>query len=70
MVFPGKIGEFVSVYEQVHNRLIFLAADSGRVCRPLIIVDPATGQPRLQSHHVQELVQGFRTFDDFLKQGQ
>jgi DNA-directed RNA polymerase III subunit RPC2 len=39
------------------------------VCRPLLLIDTATGRPKLEAHHLRELVQGFRTFDDFLRQG-
>lgn len=43
----GLLGEFVSVY--VHDGLkeVHLSCDSGRPCRPLIIVDPHTMQPRV-----------------------
>lgn len=65
----GRVREFVSVYEQPQQRAVHIASDGGRVCRPLIIVDPATGRPRVLQEHIHELLQGYRTFDDFLKQG-
>ncbi|KAF4400699.1 hypothetical protein G4B88_001254 [Cannabis sativa] len=54
----GKIGEF---------RCVYIASDGGRVCRPLVIVDK--GIPRVKEHHMKELMDGVRTFDDFLREG-
>ncbi|XP_047167045.1 DNA-directed RNA polymerase III subunit 2 isoform X1 [Vigna umbellata] len=63
----GKIGEFVSVF--VHNKqhCVYLASDGGRVCRPLVIADK--GVSRIKEHHMKELMDGVRTFDDFLRDG-
>ena len=43
----GLLGEFVSVY--VHDGLkeVHLCSDAGRCCRPLILVDPYTREPRI-----------------------
>lgn len=35
--------------------------------RPYIIVNK--GRPLVTSKHIEELTQGFRTFEDFLKEG-
>lgn len=43
----GLLGEFVSVYVHDGHQAVYIASDGGRVCRPLIIVDPVTHQPRL-----------------------
>jgi len=50
------------------DKSINIATDGGRLCRPLIIVDP-DGQPRVKSHHIRQLTEGLMNFDDFLKQG-
>ncbi|XP_024402196.1 DNA-directed RNA polymerase III subunit 2 [Physcomitrium patens] len=63
----GKIGEFVSVHVNPKHRNIQIASDGGRVCRPLVIADK--GVSRVKEHHMKELKDGFRTFDDFLREG-
>ena len=65
----GHLSEFVSVYQHRRQRMIHLASDSGRVCRPLIIVDVGTGCPRVTSRHMVELREGMRNFADFLRDG-
>lgn len=35
----GKLNEFVSVSTKEHQRSVHIAADGGRICRPLIIID-------------------------------
>lgn len=47
----GRIGSFVSVYTEPGRCAI--AADGGRVCRPLIIADE--GVPRVTDTHIQQL---------------
>jgi hypothetical protein len=37
------------------------------VCRPYIIVDK--GKPLVKQHHINELIQGVRNFQDFLNEG-
>ncbi|KAL9241333.1 hypothetical protein vseg_015456 [Gypsophila vaccaria] len=63
----GKIGEFVSVFVNEKQRCVYIASDGGRVCRPLVIADK--GVSRIKRHHMQELADGVRTFDDFLREG-
>ncbi|XP_057526773.1 DNA-directed RNA polymerase III subunit 2-like isoform X1 [Amaranthus tricolor] len=63
----GKIGEFVSVYENEKQCCVYIASDGGRVCRPLVIADK--GISRIKEHHMKELRDGVRTFDDFLREG-
>eukprot|EP00271_Cylindrocystis_brebissonii_P011391 TRINITY_DN2883_c0_g1_i3.p1 TRINITY_DN2883_c0_g1~~TRINITY_DN2883_c0_g1_i3.p1 ORF type:complete len:1136 (+),score=226.28 TRINITY_DN2883_c0_g1_i3:22-3408(+) len=63
----GKIGEFVSIHVHDKHRCVYIAADGGRVCRPLVIAD--RGVSRVKEHHMKELRDGFRTFDDFLREG-
>ncbi|MCO5550846.1 hypothetical protein L7F22_004339 [Adiantum nelumboides] len=63
----GKIGEFVSIFTNPKQRCVYVASDGGRVCRPLVIADH--GVSRVKEHHMKELKDGFRTFDDFLREG-
>ncbi|TXG71432.1 hypothetical protein EZV62_000011 [Acer yangbiense] len=63
----GKIGEFVSIFAHEKQRCVYIASDGGRVCRPLVIADK--GISRIKEHHMKELSDGVRTFDDFLSDG-
>ncbi|KAI3834885.1 hypothetical protein MKW98_015998 [Papaver atlanticum] len=63
----GKIGEFVSVYVNDKQCCVYIASDGGRVCRPLVIADK--GISRIKEHHMQEMRDGVRTFNDFLREG-
>eukprot|EP00771_Trimastix_marina_P001701 gnl/Trimastix_PCT/2792.p1 GENE.gnl/Trimastix_PCT/2792~~gnl/Trimastix_PCT/2792.p1 ORF type:complete len:1132 (+),score=331.51 gnl/Trimastix_PCT/2792:252-3398(+) len=63
----GRLGEFVSVFLDERHRIVTIAADSGRVCRPLIIVRGE--QPRLTPKHMLEIQEGIRCFQDLLNEG-
>ncbi|ESQ39616.1 hypothetical protein EUTSA_v10000748mg [Eutrema salsugineum] len=63
----GKIGEFVSVFINEKQHCVYVASDGGRVCRPLVIADK--GVSRVKQHHMKELQDGVRTFDDFIRDG-
>lgn len=63
----GYISEFVSICPNHQHRFVNIASDGGRVCRPYIIVKD--GKPKVTDQHIQELVQGFRSFEDFLHDG-
>ncbi|AED95209.1 unnamed protein product [Arabidopsis thaliana] len=63
----GKIGEFVSVFTNEKQHCVYVASDVGRVCRPLVIADK--GISRVKQHHMKELQDGVRTFDDFIRDG-
>uniref|UniRef100_A0A803LIM8 DNA-directed RNA polymerase subunit beta n=1 Tax=Chenopodium quinoa TaxID=63459 RepID=A0A803LIM8_CHEQI len=63
----GKIGEFVSIFVNEKQCCVYIASDGGRVCRPLVIADK--GVSRIKHHHMKELLDGVRTFDDFLREG-
>lgn len=63
----GKVSEFISIYTNLHQRVVHIATDGGRICRPLIIVE--NGQSKVKEHHSLKLKQGLLQFDDFLKQG-
>ncbi|XP_043723614.1 DNA-directed RNA polymerase III subunit 2 [Telopea speciosissima] len=63
----GKIGEFISIFVNEKQRCVYVASDGGRVCRPLVIADK--GVSRIKEHHMRELRDGIRTFNDFLREG-
>ncbi|KAL0488000.1 DNA-directed RNA polymerase III subunit RPC2 [Acrasis kona] len=64
----GRIRPFVSVFKNDSHRCIYISSDGGRICRPLIIIDKK-GKPKITDKHLEELAEGIRSFDDFLKQG-
>ncbi|PKA51483.1 DNA-directed RNA polymerase II subunit RPB2 [Apostasia shenzhenica] len=61
------IGEFVSIFVNERQRCVYVASDGGRVCRPLVIADK--GVSRIKEHHMKELRDGIRSFDDFVRDG-
>lgn len=65
----GLVGEFVSVYLHASQNAVHLATDGGRVCRPLIIIDEDTGQPKLKQWHLEAIAMKTMTIRDLLKQG-
>ena len=65
----GLTGEFVSVYLHEEQCAVHIATDGGRVCRPLLIVDEETAQPKLQQSHIEAVALGALTVRDLLHQG-
>ncbi|CAN3356845.1 DNA-directed RNA polymerase III subunit RPC2 [Diutina catenulata] len=65
----GKVSAFVSIFTNSHQAAVHIATDGGRICRPLIIVDPATNQSRVAAEHLRRLRDGEWQFDDFLAAG-
>lgn len=65
----GQAGEFVSLYLHEGQKVVHIATDGGRVCRPMIIVDEKTAIPRLRQHHIEGLVAKTITIRDLLRQG-
>ncbi|XP_047306154.1 DNA-directed RNA polymerase III subunit 2-like [Impatiens glandulifera] len=63
----GTLNEFVSVFVNEKHRCVYLASDGGRVCRPLLIAE--NGASKIKEYHMKELIDGVRTFDDFLHNG-
>lgn len=71
----------MSIHLNPSHRCIYIASDSGRICRPLIIVN--NGKPIVTEKHIKvcnshcqhnltiskELLDGLRNFDDFVKEG-
>ena len=65
----GLVGEFVSIFVHEGHRAVHIASDGGRVCRPLIIVDPVTCAPRITRAHLRDLALGLRDFPSLLAEG-
>ncbi|XP_067835324.1 DNA-directed RNA polymerase III subunit RPC2, partial [Heptranchias perlo] len=63
----GYINEFVSISTNLTDRCVYISSDGGRLCRPYIIVK--NGKPAVTNKHIEELSQGYRTFEDFLHEG-
>ncbi|EDV21952.1 uncharacterized protein TRIADDRAFT_59462 [Trichoplax adhaerens] len=66
-LIANYINEFVSIYPNHTYRQINIALDGGRVCRPYIIVK--SEKPLVTIKHIEELSQGIRSFDDFIRNG-
>lgn len=64
----GMISGFVSIYPSKLHRCIYISSDSGRLCRPYIIVEKC--KPLVTKQHITELEQGVRAFMDFLHDGE
>ncbi|ETV80770.1 hypothetical protein H257_06254 [Aphanomyces astaci] len=65
----GLLGEFVSVMLHDVQRVVYIASDGGRVCRPLLLVDAATQKPRLTQRQITELQTGVRTISSLIQEG-
>jgi DNA-directed RNA polymerase III subunit RPC2 len=61
------LGEFVSVHTNEKQQTVSISCDSGRVCRPLIIVENSVSL--VTADHIQQVVDNCRTFSDFIKEG-
>ena len=65
----GRVSEFISIFTNTHQTAVHIATDGGRVCRPLIIIDENTRQPKVEAWHLEKLLKEEWVFDDFLKHG-
>ena len=63
----GTIGEFVSIYLSKKQRVVHIACDGGRVCRPLLVVE--NGKAKLTQVHLEALSMGSTSIQDLLMQG-
>ena len=63
----GRVGPYVSVCAPPGDGCVHIAADGGRVCRPLVICD--AGVPRLTSAHTAAVKAGAATFADLVAGG-
>jgi len=64
----GLIPEMVAVHYFEAQHAINISCDGGRVCRPLIIVDP-DGKSRLTQQDVEDVVNKRYGFNDFIRMG-
>jgi hypothetical protein len=53
-IYIGRLGEFVSVHTNEKQLTVSISCDSGRVCRPLIIVE--RGVSRVTQEHIQQVL--------------
>lgn len=65
----GLLGEFVSVQVQEEYQCVTVASDAGRLCRPMILVDTATGRSRVGREHIERVAAGTMTMRDLLDEG-
>ena len=63
----GRVGPLVSIYRTVTQRTINISSDSGRICRPLIIVEK--GKSKVLESDVENIIHGRIRFDDLINQG-
>jgi DNA-directed RNA polymerase III subunit RPC2 len=63
-----KIDSFIGVSVSHVRKSINISCDSGRICRPLLILN-SQGIPYLEPHHLLELKNSKRTFDECIKDG-
>lgn len=72
----GLIGPFVGIHLVERQRAIHVSSDGGRICRPLIILEPISSFPscggmqsKIKAHHLNELQRGTRTFEQCIQEG-
>lgn len=65
----GLAGEFVSLMLHDVQRVVYIATDGGRVCRPLLIVDQETKSTKLTKLHLDEIQAGVRNISSLIKEG-
>lgn len=63
----GRISEFISIYINHHTNAVHIAADEGRICRPLIVVE--NQKSKVTKRSLEALRKGVLDFDDFLHRG-
>lgn len=64
----GRIPKFTSIYANVNHQAIYVTSDSGRLCRPYIIVEE-DGTIKLTREHIQFVERGVMTFNDLIDMG-
>lgn len=63
----GHLNPFVSISLHELHRTVYIYSDSGRLCRPYIIIE--NGKPLVTANHLLELERNIRHFVDFLDEG-
>jgi DNA-directed RNA polymerase III subunit RPC2 len=65
----GRVSAFIGICWDEHLKAVQVSADSGRICRPLIILDHITGKPLFTEEHAASIKDKTLTFDDCLNRG-
>lgn len=65
----GAVDPFVGVCLDRRLGAVQVSADSGRICRPLMVCDERTGQPLFTAVDAAQLKAGALSFDDCLRRG-
>ena len=63
----GRVSVFVSIFINHHTNAVHIAADEGRICRPLIVIED--GKSKVTKRYLEALRRGDMDFDDFLYRG-
>eukprot|EP00127_Corallochytrium_limacisporum_P004832 Clim_evm15s183 gene=Clim_evmTU15s183 len=63
----GRIDPFVSVCINLKLRMLSVASDGGRVCRPCIVAE--NGVSKLKKEHIDAVASGQIEFEDLVRQG-
>eukprot|EP00055_Hartaetosiga_balthica_P008684 m.33093 g.33093 ORF g.33093 m.33093 type:complete len:1147 (-) comp6431_c1_seq1:218-3658(-) len=63
----GRVNEFVSTHIGETHKSVHISSDSGRVCRPYLIVENMC--PLAKNQHFHDLSLGILNFDDFIRLG-
>lgn len=65
----GELPFDVSVAVSETHKSVTVLSDSGRLCRPLLVVDQQSGKCLFQPRHCEELARGVRSFDLCVAEG-
>lgn len=65
----GRVSVFIGICWDAGLQAVQVSADSGRICRPLIIVDGESGVPRFTEAHAAALKANSLSFDECLAAG-
>lgn len=63
----GKVNKFVSIYSNCEKRTVNVATDSGRICRPLVIVE--NGKVKLTQDDLRLFHRRYKSLEDFFDEG-
>lgn len=63
----GEVHRFVSIYKNDEKKTVSIATDSGRICRPLFVVE--NGKLNLNSEDIRLFRGGYKTLEDLFKEG-
>ncbi|KAH0570766.1 DNA-directed RNA polymerase subunit beta [Spironucleus salmonicida] len=65
----GKISQMTSVAYDSLSQCVNVCCDSGRACRPLIVVDQKTNQVKITQNDIDQVVNGELSVKDLIKTG-